>query len=160
MILVLLASLNLPKSYTRCESFLKKPPPLARAVPDMIVHVAIQFLAKLPGNKFDWLSILVARFTTTIPFMDNSLPRFSYDFGLPVNCLSDWPLQEMYDICVFRQCPSVYSIQLLSSPWLCFAFLYIVRHCGMTEGFIISIMYNWHHDLYTCQDKISWEVCH
>jgi len=53
MILVLLASLNLPKSYTRCESFLKKPPPLARAVPDMIAHVAIQFLAKLPGNKFD-----------------------------------------------------------------------------------------------------------
>jgi len=56
MILVLLASLNLPKPYTRCEFFLKKPSPFAHAVPgnfDLIVHVAIQFLAKSPGNKFD-----------------------------------------------------------------------------------------------------------
>ena len=115
----------------------------------------------LETNLIDYLS-LVARFTTTIPFMDNLLPRIStssYDFGLAVNSLSDRSTQKMYDICVFRQCSGMYLIQLLSSALfvLCF-FLYIVRHCGMTEGFmycITSIMYNWHHDLYTCQNEIS-----
>ena len=120
----------------------------------------------LETNLIDYLS-LVARFTTTIPFMDNLLPRFStssHDSGLAVNSLSvnslsNRPAQKMYDICVFSTMlwhvfNSVAIVRLVCA----LLFLYIVRHCGMTEGFmycITSIMYNWHHDLYTCQNEIS-----
>jgi len=126
--------------FTCFSKFLKKTSPLACAVPgnfDLIVHVAIQFLNHLETNLIN--CPLVARVMTIHPFMDNSLPRFatfSYDSGLAVNFMSDQLTQKMYDICVFRQCSSMYSIRWLSSALM---FLYIY---GMTGGFIISILYN------------------